>query len=132
VPAISWAYGALDELQKQGIAIGYPDGTFSGRRVLTRREFARAVVAAVEYVRHVGPPDAYSGDCLGVRRLLSPGQRRVRETELAARLAILSRLEQEFRETITFLEPSAQWARRYLAAVAERYPAPAEPTRSAP
>ncbi|HEX5324791.1 MAG TPA: S-layer homology domain-containing protein, partial [Capsulimonadaceae bacterium] len=43
VPADHWAYQAVDTLQKAGIVIGYPDGTYGGRRAMTRYEFAVAI-----------------------------------------------------------------------------------------
>jgi polyhydroxyalkanoate synthesis regulator phasin len=43
VPADHWAYQAVDTLQKAGIVIGYPDGTYGGRRAMTRYEFAEAI-----------------------------------------------------------------------------------------
>jgi len=43
VPTDHWAYDAIDQLQKDGIVIGYPDGTFSGKRAITRYEFAVAL-----------------------------------------------------------------------------------------
>ena len=43
VPADHWAYQAVDTLQKAGIVIGYPDGTYGGKRAMTRYEFAEAI-----------------------------------------------------------------------------------------
>ncbi len=43
VPTDHWAYQAVDTLQKDGIVIGYPDGTYGGRRPMTRYEFAVAI-----------------------------------------------------------------------------------------
>jgi hypothetical protein len=43
VPLDHWAYQAVDTLQKAGIVIGYPDGTYGGRRAMTRYEFAVAI-----------------------------------------------------------------------------------------
>ncbi|MBQ7021482.1 MAG: YadA-like family protein, partial [Phascolarctobacterium sp.] len=40
VPENHWAYEYLDSLQKRGIIKGYPDGSFSGDRSLTRYEYA--------------------------------------------------------------------------------------------
>ncbi|HHW13869.1 MAG TPA: S-layer homology domain-containing protein, partial [Firmicutes bacterium] len=38
-----WASGAVEELGRQGILIGYPDGTFRGDRAATRYELAMAL-----------------------------------------------------------------------------------------
>jgi hypothetical protein len=43
VPTDHWAYDAVNQLQKDGIVIGYPDGTFGGRRAMSRYEFATAI-----------------------------------------------------------------------------------------
>lgn len=43
VPSDHWAYDAINQLQKDGILIGYPDGTFAGKRNITRYEFAVAI-----------------------------------------------------------------------------------------
>lgn len=43
VPTDHWAYDAINKLQTDGILIGYPDGTFGGKRAITRYEFAVAL-----------------------------------------------------------------------------------------
>jgi hypothetical protein len=43
VPTDHWAYNDVDTLQKAGIVIGYPDGTYGGKRAMTRYEFATAI-----------------------------------------------------------------------------------------
>ena len=43
VPTDHWAYEAINKLQQDGVLIGYPDGTFSGKRAVTRYEFATAL-----------------------------------------------------------------------------------------
>ena len=47
VPTDHWAYDAVNKLQKDGIVIGYPDGTFSGKRAMSRYEFAAAIARLV-------------------------------------------------------------------------------------
>ncbi|HOP80625.1 MAG TPA: S-layer homology domain-containing protein, partial [Armatimonadota bacterium] len=47
VPPDHWAYEAVNELQEDGILIGYPDGTFRGNRAITRYEFAVAIARMV-------------------------------------------------------------------------------------
>ena len=48
VPADHWAYAAVDKLQKAGIVIGYPDGTYGGKRQMTRYEFAVAIARLLD------------------------------------------------------------------------------------
>ena len=43
VPTDHWSYDAVNQLQKDGIVIGYPDGTFGGKRAMSRYEFATAI-----------------------------------------------------------------------------------------
>ncbi len=50
VPPDHWAYDAVNQLQKDGLLIGYPDGTFGGKRTLTRYEFAVALARLVEAI----------------------------------------------------------------------------------
>ncbi len=54
VPADHWAYQAVDTLQKAGIVIGYPDGTYGGKRAMTRYEFAVAIARLLPLIK---PPD---------------------------------------------------------------------------
>lgn len=51
VPIDHWAYEAVSQLQDAGIIIGYPDGTFSGKRALTRYEFAVALQRAIPVIQ---------------------------------------------------------------------------------
>ncbi len=47
VPANSWAYGAVEQLVKDGIVSGYPDRTFKGDKTMTRYEMAQVVAKAM-------------------------------------------------------------------------------------
>lgn len=51
VPPGHWAYDAIEELVRDGILKGYPDGTFKGRAPLTRYEFAVAIRDALAALR---------------------------------------------------------------------------------
>jgi predicted porin len=50
VPTDHWAYASVDRLQKQGIVIGYPDGTYGGKRAMTRYEFAVAIARLLDKI----------------------------------------------------------------------------------
>ncbi len=50
VPRNSWAYDAVDQLAKDGIIKGYPDGTFKGNRPMTRYEAAVLAYRAVDMI----------------------------------------------------------------------------------
>src|SRR5438093_8986835 len=51
VPTDHWAYDAVNQLAAQGIFTGYPDGTFGGKRALTRYEFAVAIQRMLQDVQ---------------------------------------------------------------------------------
>ena len=48
VPLNSWAYDAVNQLAKDGVIKGYPDGTFKGNRPMTRYEAAVLAYRAVD------------------------------------------------------------------------------------
>ena len=50
VPVDHWSYEAVSQLQEKGVVIGYPDGTFSGKRAMTRYEFALALSRAAPVI----------------------------------------------------------------------------------
>jgi len=50
VPADQWAYAAVQQLADAGIIVGYPDGTFGGKRAMTRYEFAEALAKAMPVI----------------------------------------------------------------------------------
>lgn len=47
VPKDHWSYEAVNTLAQRGIVIGYPDGTFGGKRAMTRYEFATAIARMI-------------------------------------------------------------------------------------
>lgn len=55
VPTDHWAYKAVNDLQEKGFIIGYPDGTFGGKRAMTRYEFAMAISRLWQEVSKLGP-----------------------------------------------------------------------------
>jgi len=60
VPTDHWAYQSVDTLQKAGIVIGYPDGTYGGRRPMTRYEFAVAIARLLAQMNGVKQSDLAS------------------------------------------------------------------------
>jgi len=50
VPADHWAYAAVQQLADAGIVQGYPDGTYGGKRAMTRYEFAEAIARLIPMV----------------------------------------------------------------------------------
>ena len=43
-----WAYGSIAEMTEKGVLVGYPDGTFAPEKSITRAEFAKIMVLALE------------------------------------------------------------------------------------
>jgi len=50
VPVTHWAYDCASLMAQYGIFTGYPDGTFAGKRTLTRYEFAVALQRMVQEI----------------------------------------------------------------------------------
>ena len=69
VPTDHWAYDAVNLLQKDGYVIGYPDGTFGGKRAITRYEFAVAIARIIAAIPAPTTPPAVTAAF--TRRILS-------------------------------------------------------------
>lgn len=53
VPKDHWAYNYVDKLVTEYKVIsGYPDNTFKGKKTLNRYEFAKALVASLQYIEN--------------------------------------------------------------------------------
>ena len=50
VPTDHWAYSAVEQLANVGLIEGYPDGTFKGKRTLTRYEYAVIIARLLPYL----------------------------------------------------------------------------------
>ncbi|OWU65696.1 MAG: hypothetical protein CBB60_003375, partial [Armatimonadetes bacterium Cent15-Ar3] len=48
-----WAYEAVTRLKKEGIITGYPDGTFGGKKNITRYEMATLLYAIYQNMKNV-------------------------------------------------------------------------------
>lgn len=68
VPADHWAYQSVDTLQKAGIVIGYPDGTYGGKRAMTRYEFAVAIARLMPLLNGAGAGNYATKDDLAAAR----------------------------------------------------------------
>ena len=47
VPAGHWAYQEIETLAKEGVVVGYPDGTFKADSYVDRAEFSTMVIKAL-------------------------------------------------------------------------------------
>jgi len=143
-----WAYDAVTSLARRGIFTGYPDGTFGGRRALTRYEFAVALQRMLQEVeriiamnRNVGPPGprgpegprgpAGAPGNVGPRGPAGPpgppgvtpeelNQLRGQVTLLRTDVDNLKRLAEEFSRELRMLGADVEQIKRNLAALTER------------
>ena len=128
VPADHWAYDAVNQLQKDGILIGYPDGTFQGKRTITRYEFATAIVRLADWVNSqikpggpaagLGKEDVEKmlGDYAKKSDLPSVPQNLATKDDVAA----LRKLIDEFRDEIAALGVDVDALKRDVAALGAR------------
>lgn len=125
VPTDHWAYDAVNQLQQDGIIIGYPDGTFGGKRTITRYEFAVAIARVVDFLG-AGPEGGISRGELD--QALS-GYAKKSEIPTVPTLANLaskdelnkvSKLVDEFRDELAALGVDVDALKRDVAALACR------------
>lgn len=57
VPTDHWAYGAVEQLAKDGILTGYSDKSFQGDKTITRYEMAQIVANARTHMQKADAPD---------------------------------------------------------------------------
>ena len=50
LPRDHWAYDSVYELEQLGLVVGYPNGTFQGKRTLTRYEFAMVIARLLPFL----------------------------------------------------------------------------------
>lgn len=83
VPTSSWAYAAVQQLVKDSIITGYPNGTFKGDRPLTRYEMAVAVNRAITFIQrqYEAQKTVSSEDLAAVRKLADYLQNEVKTIE---------------------------------------------------
>ncbi|MDH7480725.1 MAG: S-layer homology domain-containing protein [Armatimonadota bacterium] len=120
VPPDHWAYDAVQQLVDAGIIVGYPDGTFAGKRAMTRYEFAealaRAIPAIVEKATAAGGVQGPPGPAGPAGPPGPEGKPGVGAEELAA----LKKLVDEFRDELAALGVDVEAVRRDVAALNER------------
>lgn len=120
VPTDHWAYQAVNNLQERGIVIGYPDGTFGGKRAMTRYEFAVAVDRLVDWVNKsiaaIPPAPTPPAETPGVTedRVRELIDERVKDLPTKEDLETVRRLVDEFKDELTALGTNVESLRRDL------------------
>jgi len=116
VPTDHWAYNAVTTLENAGIVIGYPDGTYGGKRAMTRYEFAEAISRLLPLLK---PPDlsgyAKTSD---LDQLNSDLSAKIQAN--ADAIAALKALVDEFGPELTQLGADVQSAKTRLTALETR------------
>ncbi|MCX6374449.1 MAG: S-layer homology domain-containing protein, partial [Armatimonadetes bacterium] len=114
VPPDHWAYQGVQELLNAGIIQGYPDGTYGGKRAMTRYEFAEAVAKAIPYLEEkMGKGGGAVGPAGPAGPAGTPGV-------TAEQLAAMQKLIDEFRDELAALGVDVEALRRDVAALCER------------
>jgi uncharacterized coiled-coil protein SlyX len=124
-----WAYDAVNQLAAQGIFTGYPDGTFGGKRALTRYEFAVAIQRMLQDIQRkhdalqqriaalegkAPPTPAQPGQPTD----LGPLEGRVRQ--LRSDVDTLRRLATEFQDTLATLGTDVDQLKKDMASLSDR------------
>lgn len=109
VPADHWAYQAVDTLQKAGVVIGYPDGTYGGKRAMTRYEFAVAIARLL--------PQIHSADTSG---LASKDDLKALSDDLNSKLASNAQAIDALKSLVNEFQPELQKLGQDVAAVQQR------------
>jgi len=146
VPQGHWAYDAVNQLAQRGIFTGYPDGTFGGRRALTRYEFAVALQRMLQEINRrieaiqlkPGPPGPMGekgakgdkGDRGPIGPPGPPGPPGVTPAQIAELqrtdtllrndITALQKLTQEFSSELAMLGADVEQIKRNLQALADR------------
>ncbi|HET6453796.1 MAG TPA: S-layer homology domain-containing protein [Armatimonadota bacterium] len=118
VPPDHWAYDAVQELVNVGVIQGYPDGTYGGKRAMSRYEFAEAVAKLVPYIEEKVSAMVAGGPG-GVGPAGPPGPAGAPGVG-AEQLAAIQKLVDEFRDELAALGVDVEALRRDVAALNER------------
>jgi hypothetical protein len=121
VPPDHWAYQAVKELADAGIIQGYPDGTFGGKRAMTRYEFAQALSKAIPVIEQqvlAKIPPCATNPCPDLSKYATKDDLNNYVTK--DQLAALQKLIDEFRDELAALGVDVEALRRDVAALNER------------
>lgn len=122
VPQDHWAYDAIARLAQSGVIEGFPDGTFKGKRNMTRYEFAVAIARVLD---QIGAPTTGVPGTPGQRGQAGPpGPPGPPGPGLTAeQQALLERLANEFAPELRALRADLEALTNRVAALEARGPA---------
>lgn len=119
VPTDHWAYDAVNTLQKDGIVIGFPDGTFGGKRAMSRYEFATAIARLLPMIT-TGDFATKSDLQNAIAGIKIPEQPDLSKFATKADLDAIKKLVDEFRDEIAALGVDVDALKRDVAALCAR------------
>jgi hypothetical protein len=120
VPQDHWAYDAIARLAQSGVIEGFPDGTFKGKRNMTRYEFAVAIARIMDQIAPAGGagPSGPTGPTGPAGPPGPPGPGLTAEQQ-----ALLERLANEFAPELRALRADLEALTSRVAALEARGPA---------
>jgi len=116
VPTDHWAYDAVNTLQKDGIVIGYPDGTFGGKRAMSRYEFATAIARILPMLQPDTSSFATKAELAELKNSLPDFNTFATKADVDA----LKKLVDEFRDELAALGVDVDALKRDVAALCAR------------
>ncbi len=122
VPTDHWAYDAVNQLQKDGIIIGYPDGTFGGRRAMSRYEFATAIarllplISEADLSNYVTKPELQQA----IAGIKTSDAQDLSNLATKADVDAIKKLVDEFRDELAALGVDVDALKRDVAALSAR------------
>ncbi len=121
VPIDHWAYEAVSQLQDHGIIIGYPDGTFGGKRAMTRYEFAMAISRAIPVIADMVPKvtGATGPSEAQIKQWINDAVKGIKIPE-AQDLSNLNKLMNEFKDELVQIGVDVDALKRDVASLEER------------
>jgi len=121
VPTDHWAYDAVNKLQKDGIVIGYPDGTFGGKRAMSRYEFATAIARIMPLLDpDMGNFATKSDVQSAIAGIKAPGALDLSKYATKADVDTIKKLVDEFRDELAALGVDVDALKRDVAALCAR------------
>lgn len=121
VPTDHWAYDAVNKLQKDGIVIGYPDGTFGGKRAMSRYEFATAIARILPLLTpNMGDYATKSELQNAIAGIKIPEMPDLSKFATKADVDAIKKLVDEFRDEIAALGVDVDALKRDVAALCAR------------
>lgn len=125
VPTEHWAYDAINQLQQKQIVVGYPDGTFSGKKPITRYEFAVTVAKLLSQI-NVGGQEKVDLSNYATKDMIPDVSKFVTKADIPAGkvtpadLDNIKKLVNEFKDELAAMGTDVDAVKRNLAALDAR------------